>query len=265
MNELQDQARLLKQQGYTNPQIVTALPGIKLDWCKRNLSALVKVSSEDADKATCMKVAGNSYKEIVQALSDSGITEHWCKVNLKDVQKNKAEADLIQSIIKEATKPEGVTTYTVKGLVLDSRKADKVTDFKYISALKRKAKRLDGKCLFRPSWLAPNQALASRDSMYDKANTAFERLQELALEHAIQFGVTQQSALMEIVNLSNSWLYEESIERRLERYNNATETLISQVVQIQNREIIPHDLPCDTWLMHEDDACTESFYDTHCI
>ena len=263
MNEQQDQARLLKQQGYTNPQIVTALPGIKLDWCKRNLSTLAKVSSEDADKATCMKVAGNSYKEIVQTLSDSGITEHWCKVNLKDVQKNKAEADLIQLIIKEATKPDGVTNFTLKGLVLDSSKADKVTDFKYISALKRKSKRLDGKCLYRPSWLSPSQALASRDSMYDKANTIFERLQELALEHAIQFGVTQQSALMEIVNLSNSWLYEESIERRLERYNTATETLIHQVVQIESREIIPHESFCVSWLEHKGDA--DRFYDTHCI
>ncbi|MCF5016773.1 hypothetical protein GIW67_02220 [Pseudomonas lactis] len=263
MNELQEQARLLKQQGYTNPQIVTALPGIKLDWLKRNLPNVAKVSNEAADEATCMKVAGSSYKEIVQALSGAGITEHWCKVNLKDVQENKAEADLIQSIIQEATKPEGVTNFTLKGLVLNSSKADKATDFKYISSLKSKAKRLDEKCLFRPSWLAPNQALASRDSMYDKANIAFERLQELAWEHAIQFGVTQQSALMEIVNLSNAWLYEESIERRLERHNTVAEVLTRQVVQIESAEIIPHGSLCVSWL--EQDGGADRVYDTHCI
>lgn len=99
--------------------------------------------------------------------------------------------------------------------------------------------------------------------MYDKANIAFERLQELALEHAIQFGVTQQSALMEIVNLSNAWLYEESIERRLERHNTATEVLTRQVVQIESGEIIPHESLCVSWL--EQDGGADRFYDTHCI
>lgn len=251
--EQEEQARLLKSQGFTNPQIVAAVPGIKLDWCKRNLPAANKVSSEDADKAARMKVEGSSHKEIVQALSASGVTTHWCKVNLKDVQKNKAEAELIQSIIKEATKPEGVTNYVIKGLILNSSKADKVADFKYISMLKTKAKNLDDKCLFRPSWLSPYEALASRDSMYEKANTAFEVLQELALEHSVRFGVTQQSALMEIVNLSNSWLYDEPIERRLERYNAAAETLIDQVVQLEFSSDAVQDAPCD------------DFFDAYCI
>ena len=99
--------------------------------------------------------------------------------------------------------------------------------------------------------------------MYDKANIAFERLQELAWEHAIQFGVTQQSALMEIVNLSNSWLYDESIERRLGRHNTVAETLTRQVVQIESGEIITHESLCVSWLEHEGDA--DRFYDTHCI
>ncbi|MNV61768.1 hypothetical protein D3C71_1542920 [compost metagenome] len=215
---------------------------------------MVKVSCENTDKAICMRVSGSTYNEIVKALSGSGITEHWCKTHLKEVQKNKPEADLIRLIIKEATKPEGVTNYTIKGLVMNSSKSDKADDFTYISALKKKAKRLDEKCLFRPSWLSPKQALASRDSMYDKANTIFERLQELALEHAIQFDVTQQSALMEIVNLSNAWLYEESIERRLERHNNVTKILIDQVVQTETGKIAPQDISCE-----------DSFYDTHCI
>lgn len=190
MYELQEKARLLRQKGYTYPQIVEELPGITPDWCKKNLSSVVKVSCENTDKAICMRVSGSTYNEIVKALSGSGITEHWCKTHLKEVQKNKPEADLIRLIIKEATKPEGVTNYTIKGLVMNSSKSDKADDFTYISALKKKAKRLDEKCLFRPSWLSPKQALASRDSMYDKANTIFERLQELALEHAIQFDVT---------------------------------------------------------------------------
>lgn len=68
------------------------------------------------------------------------------------------------------------------------------------------------------------------------------------------YDVTQQSALMEIVNLSNAWLYEESIERRLERHNNVTKILIDQVVQTETGKIAPQDISCE-----------DSFYDTHCI
>jgi len=62
----------------------------------------------DKVKAVELRQQGLNYKEIAQEL---GCSEIWCKKNLKDINKNKVEFNIIKELTVKALSSDGVTKY----------------------------------------------------------------------------------------------------------------------------------------------------------
>ena len=111
----------------------------------------------DKQEATKLREMGLGYKEIASKL---GCSVQWCKVNLKDVQKNTKESKLIEKCIALGLRPQGITTVEIrKALVSEYDVRDNdggLTEegLRLYKKIKTKVREKDG-TIVRPAWMVP--------------------------------------------------------------------------------------------------------------
>lgn len=112
------------------------------------------VNKQEAIK---LRELGLGYKEIAEKL---GCSVQWCKVNLKDVQKNTKESNLIEKCIALGLRPQGITTVEIrKALVSVYDVTDDeggLTDegLRLYKKIKTKVREKEG-TIVRPAWMVP--------------------------------------------------------------------------------------------------------------
>lgn len=112
------------------------------------------VNKQEAIK---LRELGLGYKEIAEKL---GCSVQWCKVNLKDVQKNTKESNLTEKCISLGLRPEGITTVEIrKTLVSEYDVTDTeggLTDegLRLYKKIKTKVREKEG-TIVRPAWMVP--------------------------------------------------------------------------------------------------------------
>ena len=111
----------------------------------------------DKQEAIKLRELGLGYKEIAEKLSCS---VQWCKVNLKDVQKNTKESELIEKCILLGLRPQGITTTEIrKALVSKYDVVDEDGDLteeglRLYKKIKTKVREREG-TIVRPTWMVP--------------------------------------------------------------------------------------------------------------
>lgn len=111
----------------------------------------------DKQKATELRQEGLSYQEIAKIL---GCSIQWCKVNLKNVQKNTKEKELIEKCIELGLRPEGISTIEIRHQIVKSypemSESGGLTEdgLKMYKKIKVKIREKDG-TIVRPAWLVP--------------------------------------------------------------------------------------------------------------
>lgn len=111
----------------------------------------------DKQRATELRQEGLSYQQIAETL---GCSVQWCKVNLKNVQKNTKEKELIEKCINLGLRPEGISTIEIRHQIVKSypemSDSNGLTEdgLKMYKKIKVKIREKDG-TIVRPAWLVP--------------------------------------------------------------------------------------------------------------
>jgi hypothetical protein len=134
------------------------------------------------EKAKELRAFGKTYKEIAEELDCSII---WCKLNLKDVPKNNKEGATIKELIKDAKKPEGVTTseiWTKMKIIYPNdssltNQENNMQDAKNAARFKYKIGKEED-TIIRPYWMPPTDAHLALKRVVQAVNLIDERLYE---------------------------------------------------------------------------------------
>lgn len=134
------------------------------------------------EKAKELRLQGCTYKEIAEELGCSIV---WCKVNLKDVQKNTKEDATIKELIKNAKKPEGITSSEIWNSMRIihpcdpslTNKESTMQDSKNAARFMYRIKKEDD-ALVRPYWMPPEDANLALKRVIQAVNLIDERLYE---------------------------------------------------------------------------------------
>lgn len=112
------------------------------------------VNKQEAIK---LRELGLGYKEIAEKL---GCSVQWCKVNLKDVQKNTKESNLIEKCITLGLRPQGITTVEIRKTLVSvydvTDNEGGLTDegLRLYKKIKTKVREKEG-TIVRPAWMVP--------------------------------------------------------------------------------------------------------------
>jgi len=137
-----------------------------------------KVTSATLTKAIQMRTEGDTYAEIVLALSDDGITLNWCKRNLNSVTVYDTHFFLMEELTPLALRPEGISRLEFRTKI----KAAYGIPFGGMipEAIERKTKRgLPEDAFVRPDWMEPEAARSSQAAIIEAASVLADRLDEL--------------------------------------------------------------------------------------
>ena len=137
-----------------------------------------KVTSATLTKAIQMRTEGDTYAEIVLALSDDGITLNWCKRNLNSVTVYDTHFFLMEELTPLALRREGISRLEFRTKI----KAAYGIPFGDIipEAIERKTKRsLPEDAFVRPDWMEPEAARSSQAAIIEAASVLADRLDEL--------------------------------------------------------------------------------------
>lgn len=137
-----------------------------------------KVTSATLTKAIQMRTEGDTYAEIVLALSDDGITLNWCKRNLNSVTVYDTHFFLMEELTPLALRREGISRLEFRtkikaayGIPL----GDMIPE-----AIEKKTKRgLPEGAFVRPDWMEPEAARSSQAAIIEAASVLADRLDEL--------------------------------------------------------------------------------------
>lgn len=137
-----------------------------------------KVTSATLTKAIQMRTEGDTYAEIVLALSDDGITLNWCKRNLNSVTVYDTHFFLMEELTPLALRPEGISRLVFRTKI----KAAYGIPFGDMipEAIERETKRsLPEDAFVRPDWMEPEAARSSQAAIVEAASVLRDRLDEL--------------------------------------------------------------------------------------
>ncbi|WP_092252730.1 hypothetical protein [Pseudomonas sp. NFACC13-1] len=137
-----------------------------------------KITPTTRTKAIQMRTEGDTYAEIVLALSDDGITINWCKKNLSSVAVYDTHYFLMEELTPLALRPEGISRLEFRTKI----KAAYGIPFGEMipEAIERKTKRgLPDDAFVRPDWMEPEAARSSQAAIVEAASLLRDRLDEL--------------------------------------------------------------------------------------
>jgi hypothetical protein len=129
--------------------------------------------------AVQLRQAGHTYKEIAQ---QTGYSVDWCKHNLKEVQKNKDEKDVIKDCIKLAQSQTGITSGQIKRAV---QLVYPYQEGKEYAQLEEKAIRRFRTAInkapntvIRPYWMQPQLAKFSLDTVLSAIDCTMQHMND---------------------------------------------------------------------------------------
>jgi hypothetical protein len=159
------------------------------------------LNSEPSSKeqALSMRALGITYKEIS---ATTGLSVDWCKRNLKSVETTKREDPCLVELINAAIKPEGITNYEAGAIIF---KYHQGANKEKVRSMKKKAKMLNPKCLFRPDWLDASSPTESYKAMNAYALHLMDEIDTLVRHYSDTFpSVRAASVKYELIKLSCS-------------------------------------------------------------
>lgn len=140
-----------------------------------------KVSDNARTQAMLLRSEGASYKDIVAALSNEGVTDNWCKKNLGTVAVFDTHFFLMEQLTPLAIRPEGISR-------MEFRTKIKLAygipfDVAIPGAIDKRTRRaLPEDAFIRPDWMEPEAARASQNEIIQDATILFDRLDEMVAE-----------------------------------------------------------------------------------
>ncbi len=216
-------------------------------------------------KAEDLRRKGLTYKEISSAL-DGAVSVDWCKRNLKAVQKEKITDACIEELIKEATKPEGISVYEANAIIYKHNQ-HKALSKDAVSNLRKKAKRTNEDCVFRPAWLDPVKPQESYKTMFAYIDHLINEVENVVRWYCDTYPLTNPSAVRyELTKYLFPKISGETLAGRTMRTEDIVETLASrniQEVSVMTEKVVDvQEVKTDTDLYVTDADLLESVYIT---
>ena len=216
-------------------------------------------------KAEDLRRKGLTYKEISSAL-DGAVSVDWCKRNLKAVQKEKITDACIEELIKEATKPEGISVYEANAIIYKHNQ-HKALSKDAVSNLRKKAKRTNEDCVFRPAWLDPIKPQESYKTMFAYIDHLIDEVENVVRWYCDTYPLTNPSAVRyELTKYLFPKISGETLAGRTMRTEDIVETLASrniQEVSVMTEKVVDvQEVKTDTDLYVTDADLLESVYIT---
>lgn len=217
------------------------------------------------ERALELRKKGLTYKEISSAL-DGAVSVDWCKRNLKSVQKEKITDACIQELIKEATKPEGISVYEANAIIYKHNQ-NKALSKDAVSNLRKKAKRTNEDCVFRPAWLDPVKPQDSYKTMFAYIDHLINEVENVVRWYCDTYPLTNPSAVRyELTKYLFPKISGETLAGRTMRTEDIVETLASrniQEVSVMTEKVVDvQEVKTDTDLYVTDADLLESVYIT---
>jgi len=182
--------------------------------------------SDLKEKAVALREQGLTYQQISDALNGE-LSVHWLRRNIAKVSKGTYIEPMMEELIAEASKPQGCSNYKAYGIVFKHR--TKKVSYDAMSGIKKKAKKLDPRCLFIPTWLDTNKPVEANILINAYAHELYETMQHLADSYMESFpNVRRNSVLREIVGLAYEDMLPEPLSIRLNRNMNNVEELMTR-------------------------------------
>jgi len=217
------------------------------------------------ERALELRKKGLTYKEISSAL-DGAVSVDWCKRNLKAVQKEKITDACIEELIKEATKPEGISVYEANAIIY-KRNQNKALSKDAVSNLRKKAKRTNEDCVFRPAWLDPVKPQDSYKTMFAYIDHLINEVENVVRWYCDTYPLTNPSAVRyELTKYLFPKISGETLAGRTMRTEDIVETLASRNIQevsvMTEKAVDVQEVKTDTDLYVTDADLLESVYIT---
>lgn len=221
--------------------------------------------SDVKERALELRKKGLTYKQISSAL-DGAISVDWCKRNLKAVQKEKITDACIEELIKEATKPEGISVYEANAIIYKHNQ-HKALSKDAVSNLRKKAKRTNEDCVFRPAWLDPIKPQESYKTMFAYIHHLIDEVENVVRWYCDTYPLTNPSAVRyELTKYVFPKISGETLAGRTMRTEDIVETLASrniQEVSVMTEKVVDvQEVKTDTDLYVTDADLLESVYIT---
>lgn len=178
------------------------------------------------EQAIALRKKGLTYQQISEALNGE-LSVHWLRRNIANASKGTYLEPMIEELIAEASKPQGCSSYKAHGIVFKHR--NKKVTYDAMSAIKKKAKKIDPRCLFIPPWLDTNKPVEANILINAYAHELYETMQHLADNYMQSFpNVRRNSVLRELVGLAYEDMLPEPLSIRLNRNMNNVEELVTR-------------------------------------
>ena len=166
----------------------------------------------DKEEAIKLRELGLGYKEISIKI---GCSVQWCKVNLKDVQKNTKELRLIEKCIQLGLRPHGITTVELRKELtseynVTGEEGELTEDgLKLYKKIKNKVREKEG-TIVRPPWMTPDRVDSVFKAVLQAVDNIDRRIEEelLAVVSVINpydhdFDSTYKSLQAQVFNLTH--------------------------------------------------------------
>lgn len=217
------------------------------------------------EQAKALREQGLTYKEISSAL-DGAVSVDWCKRNLKAVQKEKITDACIEELIKEATKPEGISVYEANAIIYKHNQ-HKALSKDAVNNLRKKAKRTNEDCVFRPAWLDPIKPQESYKTMFAYIDHLIDEVENVVRWYCDTYPLTNPSAVRyELTKYLFPKISGETLAGRTMRTEDIVETLASRNIQevsvMAEKVVDVQEVKTDTDLYVTDADLLESVYIT---
>lgn len=217
------------------------------------------------DRALDLRKKGLTYKEISSAL-DGAVSVDWCKRNLKDVQKEKITDVCIEELIMKATKSEGISVYEANAIIFKHNQ-NKALSRDAIGNIRKKAKKTNPDCVFRPAWLDPIKPQESFKTMFAYIDHLIDETENMVRWYCDTYPLTNPSAVRyELTKYLFPKISGETLAGRTMRTEDIVETLASRNIQeavvMAEKVVNLNEVKTDTDLYVTDADLLESVYIT---
>jgi hypothetical protein len=137
----------------------------------------------DLELGISLREQGMTYIEIAKELGCSVV---WCKVNLKDVSKNKGEKEILKEIILQSRTKEGITEGQIRNIArklypFNTTKEFLLEEKKIISRFKAHIRK-DPESTIRPHFMKPENSIVIFHNVLNAVNEVNERITSIITE-----------------------------------------------------------------------------------
>lgn len=221
--------------------------------------------SDIKEQAKALREKGLTYKEISSAL-DGAVSVDWCKRNLKSVKKEKITDACIEELVREATRPEGISVYEANAIIYKHNQHKALSKYA-VSNLRKKAKRTNEDCVFRPAWLDPIKPQESYKTMFAYIDHLINEVENVVGWYCDTYPLTNPSAVRyELTKYLFPKISGETLAGRTMRTEDIVETLASRNIQevsvLAERVVDVQEVKTETDLYVTDADLLESVYIT---